>query len=156
MKKIYLDQTQLDSCVGVFMRGAEVIPAGATICAMSPKHRNSEYQRYSDEYDIRFLFTDALPTVDFYTVPQVDIFATDSRGGFLCALGGGFDRESQVCYIDRERNCFLSSCNGGELLKNPENWRAALSPCDEVAFFASVEEAKEKYDFLDLKELPKE
>lgn len=155
MKKVYLDQCALSACVGVFLRDAEVIPAGATVCAMSPKHRNSEYQRYSDEYDIHFIFADALPEVDFYTVPQVDIIAVDSRGGFLGALSGGFDRESRVCYIDRDRNCFLSSCNGGELLKNPENWRTTLMPCDELEFFASVEEAKEKYEFLDLKELPK-
>lgn len=155
MKKVYLDQTQLDSCVGVFMRGAEVIPAGATICAMSPKHRNSEYQRYAEEYDIHFIFTDALPEVDFYTVPQVDIVAADSRGGFLGSLGGGFDRESRICYIDRDRNCFLSSRSGGELLKNPENWRDTLSPCDEVVFFSSVEEAGETYEFLDLTALPK-
>lgn len=156
MKKVYLDQTRLDGCVGVFIRDAEVIPAGTTLCAMSPKYRNGEYRRYAGEYDMHFLFTDALPEVDFYTVPQVDIFAADSRGGFLGALGGSFDRESRICYIDRERNCFLSSRNGGELLKDPKDWWATLSPCDCVAFFRFPEEARAEYEFLDLAALSKE
>lgn len=160
MRKVYLDQCQLTGCVGVFMHDAEVIPAGTTIYAMPVKDKNSEYERYASEYDMHFIFDDALPKVDFYTVPQVEIIATDSRGGYLGSLGGGFNRESKVCYIDRDRNCFLSSRSGGELLKKPEEWQSTLSLCDCVELFRSAEEARAKYEFLDvtdlLNSLPKE
>lgn len=139
----------------MFLRGAEVIPAGATVCAMSVRDKNSEYERYAAEYDMHFIFADAVPAVNFYTVPQVDIFATDSRGGYLGSLGGTLDRESEICYIDRDRNCLLSSRGGSVFLKHPEDWRSTLSPCDCVEIFRSAEEAKEKYEFLDAGEIMK-
>ena len=34
MRKVYLDMTQANMCIGVYVRDAEVIPAGTTINAM--------------------------------------------------------------------------------------------------------------------------
>ena len=77
MRKVYLDTTQADMCNSVYVNDAEVVLAGASVNAMSVKHKNSEYQKFAEEYDIHFIFADDVPKVDFYTVPMVDIFAVD-------------------------------------------------------------------------------
>ena len=51
MKKRYLDAAAA-GCTAVFVKDAEVIPAGTTVHAMSAKHKNSEYQRFAEEYGI--------------------------------------------------------------------------------------------------------
>lgn len=51
---------------------------GTTLYPMSVKDKNTEYQRYADTYDLKFIFDDDIPQIDFYTVPRVDIFAKDS------------------------------------------------------------------------------
>lgn len=151
MRKVYLDQTETTMCMSVFVRDVEVIMAGTTISSMSVKHKNKEYQRYADEYDIHFIFDDNIPTLDFYTIPQVDIFATDSNGGYLTSLGQIVDLEGKapICYIDQNHNCFLIADNGKEFLENVGRWKILLKPCADVEFYASKEEAKKKYEFLD-------
>lgn len=151
MKKVFLDQTEATMCVGVAVNDAEVILAGATIYAMPVKDKNSEYQRYADEYDIHFIFEDNIPVLGFYTIPQVDIFAVDSQGGYIGSLGQMVDLEGEapICYIDRNHNCFLSANNGKEFLQSVKQWKTNLIPCTEVEFYASKEEAKNKYEFLE-------
>lgn len=155
MRKVYLDETEASSCMSVFVKDAEVIKAGATIYAMPVKDKNSEYQRYADEYDIHFLFEDNIPVVDFYTIPQVDIFAVDSEGGFIGSVGQMTDFESDavICYISKDRNCYSVAKNGKEFLKNVEQWKSNLMPYDDVEMFSSREEAESKYEFLDRAEL---
>jgi len=151
MRKVYLDETETTMCMGVFVRDAEVIPAGTTISSMSVKHKNREYQRYADEYDIHFIFDDSIPELDFYTIPQVDIFATDSSGGFIGSLGQSADMESNapICYINRNRKCFMIAKDGRTFLRDVEQWKNLLTPCADVEFFTSKEAAKSKYEFLD-------
>lgn len=113
MKKIYLDMTQATMCIGAFVADAEVIPAGAVVSSMSVKHKNSEYERYAREYDIHFIFDDKVPAVDFYTIPMVEIIATDSAGGYIGSVGQATDlqKEIPICYIDRDKNCYLIARN---------------------------------------------
>ena len=42
MKKVYLDTTQANMCIGVFVNDAEVVLAGTLINAMPIKHKNHE------------------------------------------------------------------------------------------------------------------
>lgn len=158
MKKVYLDKTDAKLCMSVFVRDAEVIAAGTTVYAMSAKHENSEYQRYADEYDIHFIFDDNVPNINFYTIPQVDIFATDSDGGLLGSVGQMIDLESQapICYIDKNQNCFLLEKNGKEFLAQPEQWKSQLTPYADIEFFASREAAEKKYEFLNREEIERE
>lgn len=151
MKKVYLDKTEATMCLGVIVEDAEVILAGATVSSMSVKHKSSEYQRYAEEFDIHFIFDDNLPLLDFYTIPQVDVFATDSDGGVIGSLGRAVDLESEapICYIDHNQNCFLIANDGKKFLENARQWKTLLVPCTEVEFFNSKEEAKSKYEFLD-------
>ena len=41
MRKVYLDTTQADMCISVYVNDAEVVLAGASVNAMSVKHKNS-------------------------------------------------------------------------------------------------------------------
>ncbi len=80
MKKVYWDMLENKECIAVFAADTEVVPAGATLYSMSVKEKNAEYQKYADAYDLRFIFDDDIPLIDFYPVPRVDIFAQDSLG----------------------------------------------------------------------------
>jgi len=42
MRKVYLDTTKINGCIGVFVKDAEVILVGITICSMSVKDKNEE------------------------------------------------------------------------------------------------------------------
>lgn len=158
MKKIYLDMTEATMCIGACVTDAEVIPAGAVVSSMSVKHKNSEYERYAREYDIHFIFDDKVPVVDFYTIPMVEIFATDSEGGYIGSVGQAPDlqKEIPICYIDKEHNCYLIAESGKEFLDKVSDWKLQLRPYAKIAFFASLEEAKRKYEFLDREAMEQE
>ena len=153
MRKVYLDRTIITECTSVWLKDAEVIWAGATIYSMPVKHKNQEYQRFADEYDIHFIFDDNIPALDFYTVPLVEIFAVDSNGGYLGSVGEGIDLDGNapICYIDKEHNCYLIVNKSKDFLNHVANWKACLTPYKEVEFFSSKEEAMKKYEFLDYK-----
>lgn len=155
MRKIYLDETEASSCMSVFVKDAELIKAGTTIYAMQVKDKNSEYQRYAAEYDIHFIFKDNVPAIEFYTIPQVDIFAVDSEGGFIGSVGAltDFESDASICYIDKNKKCYLIANDGREFLKNVEQWKSKLVPFQEIEMFASKEDAESKYEFLDRTEL---
>lgn len=151
MKKIYLDKTKVTTCTSVFASGYEVVWAGAVITSMPVKYKGKEYQRYADTYDIQFIFDDDIPILDFYTIPLVDIFAVDSCGGYIGTVGEPFYLEGKapVCYIDHDKNCFLLADNSKDFLSNVEIWKEQMKPCTSIEVFASKEEAKGKYKFLD-------
>ena len=152
MRKVFLDKTTITECVSVFMKDAEVNWAGATVYSMSVKHKNQEYQRFADEYDIHFIFDDNIPVLDFYTIPLVDIFATDSDGGYLGSVGEGIDLEGNVpiCYIDKGRNCYLIAPNSKEFFNNVVNWKKNMTLYENVEFFSSNTEAMKKYEFISI------
>lgn len=131
---------------------------GATVNAMSVKHKNNEYQKFAEEYDIHFIFVDNVPKVDFYTVPMVDIFAVDSAGGYIGSVGQPTDLEADIpiCYIDIEKRCYLIAGNGKELLNKVHQWKEQLTPYTNIDFFESFEMAQEKHEFLDRVELEQE
>ena len=153
MKQLYLDKTESEMCVSVFVKDAEVIPAGATISSMSVKDKNAEYQRYAEEYDIHFIFDDGIPQVRFYTVPQVDIVATDSDGGFIGMVGQHFDLRSDapVCYIDRGRKCYLIASRGREFVERAPVWKHNLTEYDGVRFYSSKKDAEKENEFVETK-----
>lgn len=144
MKKLYFDITETQGCIGIFIKDAEVLPAGTTVYAMSVKAKNAEYKRYADEYDIHFIFDDGVPQPDFYAVPQVDILATDSEGGYIGTVGQLSDLESDapICYIDRDKNCYLLAQNGAEFLEKVPDWKSELKPYDGIVLYQSKEQAK--------------
>lgn len=150
MKKLYLDAAAA-GCTAVFVKDAEVIPAGTTVHAMSARHRNSEYQRFAEEYGIRFLFEDQVPAIGFCTVPRVDIFATDGEGGLFGSVGQTTDLEADIpiCHIDADRHCSLVAESGKAFLASAARWRELLTPYDGITFFDSLEAARAQLPFID-------
>lgn len=116
MRKVYLDISEINCAVGVIIPDAVVIPAGTTITYMPIEDKNEEYDKYADEYDIHFIFEDDIPNLPFFTVPQVDILARDSEGGFVATIGQTSDLESHapICYINSNQESFLIANNGEE------------------------------------------
>ena len=96
MKKVYFDETEAHECMSLFIKDVEIIHAGTTVYSMPATHKNSEYKKFADEYDIHFIFDDDIPQINFYTIPQIDIMATDSQGGFIGTIGQMTDLESDA------------------------------------------------------------
>ena len=157
MKKLYLDVTEMKTCTSVSVKDAEVIRAGTTIYSMPVKDKSDEYQRFAQEYDIHFIFDDNIPQIGFYTVPQVDIMATDSDGGYIGTIGQQCDLESDapICYIDSNRNCYLIAENGKEFLENAAVWKNCLKAYESIVFYNSKADAEKELEFVNIHSLEK-
>lgn len=150
-KKLYVDRSVNTGCIGIFVKGAEVIPAGTTLSVMSAREDGPEYRRLREEYDIRFLFEGSLvPSINFYAVPQVDIFAADSEGGLFGTVGGITDMEGDapICYVDRAGNCFYIAPDGRSFLNSLPDWKKNMVPAADIQFFASRQEAVREKEFV--------
>lgn len=155
MRKLYLDVTELKECTSVWMKDVEIIRSGITIYSMPIKHKNDEYQKYADEYDIHFIFDDSVPKIDFYTIPQVDILAMDSKGGYIITIGQMSDLESNapIGYIDKDRNCYFIAENGTEFLNNVSSWYENRKVYEEITVYVSKEAAMNENEFINIEEL---
>lgn len=152
MNKVYLDVTKRENCPAICIKDTEVITAGSTVYHMNPNDKNESYQQYADEYDIHFIFNDNISKLSFYTVPQVDIFATDSEGGLIGTVGSFTDLQSDlpICYINKNKECFLIANSGKEFLERAENWKNNLKSYDEVIFYESKLEAEKELKFINI------
>ena len=139
----------MDGCVGVFVRDAEVIQAGTTVYSMPESLWNDTYDRWAEEYDIRFIFGEEYPRPEFYAVPRLDVFALDSRGGWIGTIGGTCDLQGEmlVAYVDREGRAFRIADSGPEFLERAPDWRSHLRPCEELRLFAFREAAEAELEF---------
>jgi len=155
MKRIYWDDTENSMCIGIIAEDAQVLPAGAVVYSMPVKDKNGEYERFAKDYHIHFIFDDDVPTLGFYTVPLVSIFASDGQGGYIGSVGETVDLRgtAPICYIDPSRKCFLVAENSKKFLEIAEHWKENMIPYAEVEFFDSLEAAKEKHEFLDIAQI---
>lgn len=154
MGKLYVDAVEMQkrTIIGVCTDGDdEVILAGTTISSMAIDFKK-DYQKYSDYYDLHFIFDDYIPAINFYTVPQIDIIAIDSIGGYIGGIGQSFDidNDAPICYINKELDCFIIAKNGKEFLHNIKSWKNNLKPYDKITFYSSKIEAEKKLEFIDL------
>lgn len=154
MKTVYIDQNSVPSPTSIWIKDTEVIWAGAVISSMSVKHNNEDYKKIALEHDVHFIFDDKIPVIDFYTVPLVDIFATDSTGGYIGSIGEAayFGSDATICYISPKKECFFIADNFSEFIKHLDEWKQHLTPYNELEFFTSKEEAEKKYEFLNMLE----
>lgn len=155
MKKVYYDISEEAACIGIIAGDpdTEVIFAGTAVHSMPVGYKNTEYQRYADEYDIHFIFDDFVPYIDFYTVPYVRILAVDSCGGYLGELCCG-KGEGPACYISREKKVFLAAQSLQELWNNPVQWQERLVPCNRIALYPSKAAAEKELNFIKFPESP--
>lgn len=148
MKKLYLDCTGLSGAIGVSVPDAEIALAGTTIHSLSVRDRNEEYQRFADDYDIHFIFEDAIPEISFYSVPSLEILANDSKEGFIARTN-----DEAVLYINQNLDCFLIANSWEEFLENKLSWPSNMTPYNGLTFYQSKEDAEKDLDFIDLREL---
>ena len=150
-KKLYLDMTDpAYTGTAVMIKGVEIIPAGTTVYSMQVSDKNPEYDRLASDRDIHFIFDDAVPEIVFYTIPHIDIFAYDSKGGLLGTVNGITDIESdkQIIYIDPERRCYVAGQTLKHLLGKGKHWRDSMKVWKKIQFFSSVDEAKSQLTFF--------
>ena len=151
MAKKYIDITEYP-CTSFFFSNTEDVGhifAGITVYKMPVREKGELYDQIADSCDIHFLFDDSEVQIDYYTVPRVDIFATDSCGGQFGTIGECSDIESQapICYIDCDKKVFLAAGSLSSLLKET-NWKEHLIAYDGVEVFSSKDAAEKKYEFL--------
>lgn len=148
MRKVYLDRT-FGEAVSMYIRDAEVIPAGTSVYSMPARCRNAEYDRWQQEYGISFLFDGRRVEIPFYAVPWVDIFAMDREGGCLGTLGQMTDLRGNapICYI-KERKCYLIAESGPDFMKRASDWRSYLSEYTGVELYDSREQAARMLEFV--------
>lgn len=148
MRKVYLDRTAGEA-ISVYIRDAEVIPAGTTVYSISSRCRNAEYDRWQREYGIRFIFDDMQVEVPFYAVPWADIFAVDNQGGYLGTVGQMTDMEGDapVCYF-KDGKCYLIAECGPDFMEKATDWRRCLTDYPEVTLYDSREQAARMLEFV--------
>ena len=153
---VYYDMCESNGCAAILPREIEVVPAGTTLCSMSARAKNAEYQKYADIYDLRFIFDDDIPQISFYTVPHVDIFARDSLGGLFGTIGQttGIAVVAPICYISDSNECFLIANSLREflqMLESGHDWRTAMISNRDISFFQSKADAEQSFEFVDIR-----
>ena len=154
MNKLYLDVSKRENypAISIGIKDTEVITSGSTVYHMDSNDKNETYQQYADEYDIHFIFYDDTIKLSFYTVPQVDVFATDREGGLIGTVGSFTDLQSDlpICYINKNKECFLVANSGKEFLETTKSWKNNLKPYNEVIFYESKLEAEKELRFINI------
>lgn len=158
MRKVYIDRTKNNECASIYLNDAEIILAGTTIYSMPDNEYNDVYKRYAEEYDINFIFDSTTLQIDFYTVPQFDIFAIDSEGGYIGTIGEMTYLESDysIGYIDKNKDCFIIASCGKEFLENVSNWKENLKEYDGIKLYKSREDAQSELVFIDIPKIDME
>lgn len=155
MKKVYFDETENHKCIGIFIRDTQVIRAGTTINAMPISDKNEQYKQIAEDYDLHFIFEDQIPNINFYTIPQIDIIATDSNGGYIGTIGQFTDLSAPnpICYIDANQNAYLIATNMQNLLQNLATWKNNLTPYKKITFYKSKTQAQQQLEFITIQDL---
>lgn len=151
----YIDMTKTEGCIGLIPENGETIVfTGVSINSMPLSVKSKEGELYADfarKYGIHFIFDDEIPEIDFYSVPRLDIAATDDTGGFIASVGEPFSLSgsARLVYISPDRHTYLITDNSSEFLSIVSDWKTRLSPFDGIRLYTSKEKAKEDYDIID-------
>lgn len=151
MKTVYYDMSDITAgAVGVFVRDAQVLPAGTTLCA-APVQEKAEpgYAEFARK-DVHFIFADDAPEIDFYAVPRVDVFAR-TTDGLLACLGESADVDSPapIVLIDHQRNVYRAAKNMLDMLTS-SNWKDGICAESGVKLYADRVAAMADVEFVDI------
>ena len=161
MDSVYYDIDEFEkifSSTSFIWQNAKPIPAGISIFSMPDTEKNKKWKSFADMYDIRFIFDDNIPEVDFYAVPQFHIMATDSNGGLIGIVGGkdSLNTHLPIAYVSANREVFIVSSSGHSFIENIKQWKKHLEPYDKLKLFDSKEAAKREKPFLDIEQVKTE
>ncbi len=163
MKRLYWDVAEekvKDGCIGIITDKGAVLPAGTTLSVMSVREKDKLYQEFAERYDVQFLFDDEQHQADFYAVPQVDIFAKDSRGGLFGTIGQttAASYDAPVCYIDQNKRCYRIADSFASFVKLLEagcGFQETMVLADNVILYPSREAAEQEMEFIHI-DLPED
>lgn len=150
----YMDMTKAKGCFGVIPENGEtIIFTGVSVNSMplSVKRKEGElYADFAEKYGIHFIFDDDIPDIDFYSIPRLDIAATDGAGGYIASVGEPFSLSDAIplVYISPDRRCYLITNDATEFLSIVSDWKSRLSAFDGVTLYASEEQAKAEYEII--------
>lgn len=154
----YLDMTQVKGCFGVIPENREVIVlTGVSVNSMPLSVKRKEGEAYDDfarKYGIHFIFDDCIPEIDFYTVPKIEVAATDNVGGFIASVGEPFSLHVSVplIYISADRKAYLITEDSREFLSIASKWKEKLTPYDGITLYKSKEDARKEYQIVDFEQ----
>lgn len=106
--------------------------AGKDIISMSVQAKKERvYQILDKVFNVKYIFDDDKLEAEFYPLPLLYIFATDSEGGYYCSTKVGFldDEYVPIYYIDKNLKCFNIVDNIRQLLGLVvyyPNWKSIL------------------------------
>ena len=154
----YLDMTQAKGCFGIIPENGEtLVLTGVSVYSMplSVKQKESEaYENFARKYGVHFIFDDCIPKIDFYTVPKIEVAASDNNGGFIASVGELFSLRDPVplVYISSDRKTYLITEDSSEFLSIVSEWKGKLTPYDGIALYASKEDARKDYPIIDFEQ----
>lgn len=136
-------------------RDVNIILAGTSIYSMPVTDKNEQYDFMANTYDIHFIFDDNIPDISFFTVPHVEIVATDGEGGFFGTIGEWTDltNKAPFCYIDKTHNCYIAANTFKEFVEHADEWRLRLRKTSGLKIYENYEQAKNELEFVIYKEL---
>ena len=155
----YLDLTKTPGFGVMPDPGDTIVLTGVSVCSMplSVKKREGElYADFARKYGIHFLFDDKKPEIGFYSVPWVEIGATDGEGGFIASVNDSFSLRDggPMIYISPEKECFLITEDSSRFLSIASHWRNRLIPYDGVKLYTTKDLAKAEYNIIDFEKTP--
>ena len=151
----YMDMTKAEGCFGVIPENGETIVfTGVSINSMplSVKRKDGKvYEDFARKHGIAFIFDDAKPEIDFYTIPRIDIAAMDYDGGFIASVGEPFSLSDPVplVYISKDKKCYLITSDSTKFLSFASEWKEKLTPYTGIAIYDSKEAASKDYLIID-------
>ena len=154
----YLDMTQAKGCFGIISENGEtIVLTGVSVYSMPLSVKRDEGEAYDDfarKYGIHFIFDDCIPDIDFYTVPKIEVTATDNNGGFIASVGEPFSLRDPVplIYISADRKVYLITKDSSKFLSIASEWRNKLVPFDVITLYESKEEARKEYPIIDFEQ----
>ena len=154
----YIDMTHTEGCFGIIPEnGEELVFTGVTVNSMPVSVKVKEgkaYEDFAQKYGISFIFDDALPALDFYTIPRVDVAAVDDEGGFIGSVNEPFTLNHPVplVYISNKRKCYLITSDSTQFLSMASTWKNTLTDYPDVTVFENKKTAKQEYDIIDFEQ----
>ena len=125
----------------------ELKNAGTIVAGQS---RDNFAPNWAEGLDIQMILEGEEPKAPFYSVPFLNIFATDSQGGFFA--GGDLADPSRVYYIAADWTVFRVADTLEDFLANKKRCieEKRKVPSEEVTIYPSLAEAKKELEFVEL------
>lgn len=129
-----------------------IVPTGTTIRATNLAQETESrelYEKLACDFGINFIFDNTIPQINFYAIPQIDIFATDNFGGYWATIGGRTDISNEtdpICFIDNKQCTFFVSKNLNNFIYPLDTIDERIknkTPIDYITFYESKKDAKE-------------